>query len=534
MKKIIYILFTLFVSINFSYAQNLSRIWVKSLNEITGNWGEQNFLKIDSDGNIIVGAYASIPSYIDTVSVNGGFIAKFTPDGQLIWCTKSDSTLNLDPKFLEIDINNNVYVFSRIDYNLDFITTALIKLNSNGEKQWVKTFKYKNSGFFYESEMVSLEIRGLEKIYLAWYLDIAYLVLPSGDTLHASNKYHILEFDTNGALTGNFTPIEQSVLKDYQIDENSNNYFLTSKPNGGSRLIKYNYNYNLMLNVKDFQYYYENFSLDNENNVYASKIGSDTSFGFSFNDTITHNNLFIVKYNNVFEQEWVKKFKGYRECPLPQLPSILRCLTDFGKVKIISNYNDIYVYGVFKYKFSIEGSSFYTPDSSKISFFISKFDNQGNYFWTEIFESYEDVDILNYSSFDLKISDDGSLICFLVFKSEVQICDSLYMCNGTVRSLLMRLQETGVGLKPTQENKTFYFEVYPNPAHNSVLININLENNKEFTIQIFDITGRCVLKENYKNSNQTIILDISKLNTGLYFVKVQANNQSNIKKLIVY
>jgi len=212
-----YILFTLFVCINYVNAQNLSRVWVKSLNETTVRWGEQDYLKLDSDGNIIVGAFARIPSYIDTVSVNGGFIAKFTPDGQLIWCIKSDSTLNLDPKFFEIDINNNVYVFSGIDYNLDFITTALIKLNSNGEKQWVKTFKYKNSGFFYESEMVSLEIRELEKIYLAWYLDIAYLVLPSGDTLHASNKYHILEFDTNGTITGNFTPIEQCVLNDYKL-----------------------------------------------------------------------------------------------------------------------------------------------------------------------------------------------------------------------------------------------------------------------------------------------------------------------------
>jgi len=89
------------------------------------------------------------------------------------------------------------------------------------------------------------------------------------------------------------------------------------------------------------------------------------------------------------------------------------------------------------------------------------------------------------------------------------------------------------GINENTENE-INFSISPNPAHNSVLVNINLENNKEFSIQIFDITGRCVLKENHKNSKQTIILDISKLNTGLYFVNIQANNQSNIKKLIVY
>lgn len=289
-----------------------------------------------------------------------------------------------------------------------------------------------------------------------------------------------------------------------------------------------------MLQVADFQYWYDKIFLGNENSIYTSTISNDTAYGFGYLDTLTDNNLFIVKFNDDFEKEWVRKYKGYKEFPLPQFPSTLRCVTDFGKVKIISNNNDIYVYGVFKYKFSIEGSIFYTPDSSKISYFISKFDKLGNYFWTEVFESYEETDILNYSSFDLEILDDGSLICFLVFKSEVQICDSLFMCNGAVNSLFMRLKETNVGLKPVTENQTFTFEVYPNPAHNSVLVNINLENNKEFSIQIFDITGRCVLKENHKNSKQTIILDISKLNTGLYFVNIQANNQSNIKKLIVY
>ena len=435
-------------------------------------------------------------------------------------------------------MNNNVYVFSSIDYNLDFITYALIKLNSNGEKQWVKTFKYKNSGYFPETEMLSLKIRELEKIYLAWYLDMFYLVLPSGDTLHANNKYHILEFDTNGSLTGNFTPIEQCVLNDYQIDENNNNYHLTVKPylNFGTRLIKYNYNYSQMLQVADFQHWYNNIFFDNENSIYTSTISNDTAYGVGYLDTLTDNNLFIVKHNDDFEQEWVKKFKGYRECPLPQFPSILRCLTDFGKVKIISHNNDIYVYGVFKYKFSIEGSSFYTPDSSKISYFISKFDKQGNYFWTEIFESYEETDILNYSTFDLKILDDGSLICFLIFKSEVQICDSLYVCNGSVSSLFMRLQETNVGLKPFPENKSFTFEVFPNPATDMLNIEINnIDLEIQNQLKIYNFLGTVVLETNVaiNKDNNSFSLNIKHLTSGLYFISIENKLEKFVKKVLI-
>ncbi len=147
----------------------------------------------------------------------------------------------------------------------------------------------------------------------------------------------------------------------------------------------------------------------------------------------------------------------------------------------------------------------------------------------------KETTLLNgFNTIEVKVLPDGSLVCGLMYKSEVQVEDSLYTSQGGGGILLMRLQETGTGLKPVQQNKSFSFEVYPNPAHNSVQVNINLENNNELLLQIFDITGRCVLNVNHKNSKQTIILDISKLKAGLYFIKVSAVNQLGVKKLVVF
>ena len=62
-------------------------------------------------------------------------------------------------------------------------------------------------------------------------------------------------------------------------------------------------------------------------------------------------------------------------------------------------------------------------------------------------------------------------------------------------------------------------DIYPNPAHQFItigFINMPINNN---AINIFDITGKRVIS-NTNVSGNTIKLDLQKLNSGTYFVKV--------------
>jgi len=55
-------------------------------------------------------------------------------------------------------------------------------------------------------------------------------------------------------------------------------------------------------------------------------------------------------------------------------------------------------------------------------------------------------------------------------------------------------------------------------------------------LEIFDINGRKVMKESIgiiSNSSSSYSLDISSLNAGVYFVKIEADSKINTKKLIV-
>lgn len=75
--------------------------------------------------------------------------------------------------------------------------------------------------------------------------------------------------------------------------------------------------------------------------------------------------------------------------------------------------------------------------------------------------------------------------------------------------------------------------VYPNPASDQVFLKVEAMKNIS-NIEISDINGKKVLRESRSNLDMnTIRLDISKLNSGVYFIRVSSSTQSAVNKLIV-
>ena len=78
------------------------------------------------------------------------------------------------------------------------------------------------------------------------------------------------------------------------------------------------------------------------------------------------------------------------------------------------------------------------------------------------------------------------------------------------------------------DNSSLEMSLYPNPTdQNYVTIETPISGSKE--IEVFDLLGKKVIDVN-SSSNQ---LDISKLNSGVYLVRVTIENQSSTTKLIV-
>ena len=73
--------------------------------------------------------------------------------------------------------------------------------------------------------------------------------------------------------------------------------------------------------------------------------------------------------------------------------------------------------------------------------------------------------------------------------------------------------------------------LYPNPATTSVSVNVTGTPASSITIEIVDLNGKTVYKQNSSDSQFTI--DVSSLAQGAYFVRVTSEQQTAVRKLIV-
>ena len=72
------------------------------------------------------------------------------------------------------------------------------------------------------------------------------------------------------------------------------------------------------------------------------------------------------------------------------------------------------------------------------------------------------------------------------------------------------------------------FEIYPNPVSDGVL-RINTLNNKEKTVQIFDVLGKQV----FLRTTKTKQLNVSMLNAGVYIIRVSEQGKTATRKLVI-
>lgn len=73
--------------------------------------------------------------------------------------------------------------------------------------------------------------------------------------------------------------------------------------------------------------------------------------------------------------------------------------------------------------------------------------------------------------------------------------------------------------------------VYPNPATDHISINVNDSNVQEFDVEIFDMTGKSVLKSKYMDSSATI--GTHELNKGAHLLNIKFNGNTQTFKIII-
>jgi serine protease len=93
---------------------------------------------------------------------------------------------------------------------------------------------------------------------------------------------------------------------------------------------------------------------------------------------------------------------------------------------------------------------------------------------------------------------------------------------------------TGIATNSTIESNIL--TVYPNPASNTSVININIAETSTVSLKIFNILGeeiKTITSGKMQAGAHQIINDISSLSNGIYYYQLLVNDKKHIQKLIV-
>ncbi len=105
------------------------------------------------------------------------------------------------------------------------------------------------------------------------------------------------------------------------------------------------------------------------------------------------------------------------------------------------------------------------------------------------------------------------------------------MLSGTMALDNVHIMSSNVSKSNNNVNGDDIVKIFPNPAHNQLNIQLPVASNKNIHLYtIVSVKGAKVL--NGKSDQKTLEIDMSQFSKGVYFIRVQNNSESYIKKFI--
>jgi len=77
-------------------------------------------------------------------------------------------------------------------------------------------------------------------------------------------------------------------------------------------------------------------------------------------------------------------------------------------------------------------------------------------------------------------------------------------------------------------------EIFPNPAEAEMNVNVRFLDFQNFTYTIFDLNGRAIATDTYRNVfSRRLPLNVSLLPPGMYFLRVETEMETVTKRFLV-
>lgn len=542
-------LLSICTAVTYSYGQ-ADLLWAKQFGSESVEF--PSVMCTDDDGNIYVagGFSESITFGSITLTSNGViniFILKLSSTGDPIWAKSIGSTYMDQAKSIHINSSGDVIVTGNFAYTVDFdpsenTTTLtsngiqdgfLLKLSNSGDFIWVKKISYN------DDDEISYAVSDVDgNIYVTGFAEF----LVSFEPEFINDRCFLQKRDSAGNILwnrwvynngiGSSRGVELRLISDklYLSGGFSGTIYLnTDSPvdsyssNGGSNdifIMKFDTSAN-QLWAKAMGGYYEDylkdFEVDEAGDIYLTgEFGMTVDFDPGESEFILtsagNRDIFILKLTALGEFSWVKRIGAIEG----------QNVTD---ISILEN-NQFLLTGAFTQTVDFDpGDGIEERTADFVDLYIASFTMPGEFQWVRTmggpdYQQTYDCLLLNSGNMLLANSISGS--ADIDPGSEIHEITSLGYSDIVIEEIIISdVTELNEELDQSTE-----FEVYPNPALNSLSIEglsgISL-------ITIYDIKGTAVLKNQITNAT----IDISTLPQGIYMLKVETSSNTVQTKVFV-
>jgi hypothetical protein len=444
---------------------------------------------IDFNKTIIVGSFSeslNIGDYnFTSTGKQDGFISKINENGTPSWVKIIKGLEDNVSNFILSDEQNNIYVSGYFKGQLIFdgdtlqnesvnnYSSFVIKLNSNGEKIWIK----KMGGLQYSNVFIyGMENAADESIFMAGSL-LGFPTFDIGDTLEIGNK-------SNGFLA--------------KMNENGN--FNWVKPTG------------------EFSGQFSNIAIDGDENIYITANFGYNSTHSAVLDTITifssgnFDDIVVAKFDKNANIQWAKVGGSFNFQDQP---------LDIE----VKNNGDTYIGGWFG------GDKLIWQTDTLFSFgggdiFLVKFNTEGDLIWLKQAGGNPSDDVDEITDIDLQNED---IFCVGNFTNSCYF-DTILLDNGVNGNGFLALLDESELTNIKSENNSFEkVLVFPNPTNRFLSI-LGMDTGlEEIEYSIFDIYGKILKSERYIG----MPISVEHLQNGIYFIKIKQLENTSIYKFIV-
>ncbi len=439
----------------------------------------------DQQGNVYVCGQFKDTMQLDmhtTLTTNGSFdpyLAKYAPDGQLVWVRKGITTGASNANDLSIDDKGNIYMVGEYSGEIRLGDTILI----NGSHRHVYLAKYSNDGLFqwvrttmgyyrHNANGVALDQEG--SIYVGGHFDtIIHFIY---DSVYLWNQgwgtdLFLAKYDQEG----NFQWVEH----------------MPSTIDGNCEALLFNGHHQLL---------------------FLANYQGDVHFG---NHILNHNLSFtdgIAQYDlDKKKWEWAIIPPGdltFRVQPMAVDPA--------GHIYTTGNMTHDIVFG--------------SDTVKKIGLYdilVSHFNPEGNNIWVN-----------NFGGTDFTM---GTAICtdahsniYIAgnFEDTLTVGGNVLTNQGSKDLFITKI--SSVNFTPSIEQATLLLNVNPNPCQGLVQIHWPFSNWKGRAVaSVYNINGQLVYEKILSDRRQTWTIDLGHLAKGMYLVKTELDNYHFCNKIIV-